>query len=373
MFAPLGIDGFVREEATFELIQCDFSSPAIKFVSMTNTTPVLTKPDPNGGGRFPGPGGPGRGGPPPGGPGRKGPPGGQSGVYAAAVHWGFARAASWHHHTPDPRVHLQPQHLVSFYDTKYTSMLSTFSRPRIEHRLVDASSEDIAAFKKELAEVIDAWTSGEKGSGFDWTGLVESIVDRTADRLDEMRALLDASTSNTTAVLSDARALAYTYLWPYLSAPDTLSVWPEPPSTGARQQAMKQAVDLCQIAFTGHVEESLMTPQEKRLKGAVEGVLGRICGYYADLLQDALEIVDSHEKLDGGKERATLARWKKQTQDLMSWLDWPQWKRCPRQCDVDEQCFVPMFPLGMGGGPGRGGPGRGSGELEPKCVKRGEL
>jgi len=64
----------------------------------------------------------------------------------------------------------------------------------------------------------------------------------------------------------------------------------------------------------------------------------------------------------------------------MDWLGWAMWQRCPRACAWDEQCYLPMWPIYLGGrgprGPPPGGPGDArpehnveEDELKPRCAK----
>ena len=71
--------------------------------------------------------------------------------YAAQAMWSYYHAASWHHRVPDTRIILHPAHLVSFYDPSYSSLAANNKLPVRKHRLTDLSSEDVTAFKVELA------------------------------------------------------------------------------------------------------------------------------------------------------------------------------------------------------------------------------
>ncbi|KAF7965035.1 hypothetical protein HWV62_853, partial [Athelia sp. TMB] len=262
-----GIQGFVREEATFELLWCDFED-GVELLSVTNITiPANTNPEDKLGEEPPrGPGGPG-GGP----PGR----GGISTPYRAASRWWWYKATAWHHTAPDTRVVLHPAYTVTLYDPKYKSLTENNKLPRREHRLGDLSADDEAVFRTELVEAMKAWTKDDprgEGSGVDWSSIAHGTVERNGDRIAELHTLLSKvnATSNITEVVSTARLIAFGIILPYV---DHAAVF-EPEITASDRSAVLSAVSTkCSLAFTGHIDAPRyrLTPQEQRLKQAAEG------------------------------------------------------------------------------------------------------
>ena len=118
------LDGFVREEGTFEYIHCDFTTDALDLVRGTDINVAVS----NSSTEFPGPGRPVNGlaqlledGPPKRPPGGGGPGGGGGGgpprrgltsVYQHQAGWLYWRATAWHHILPDPRVRTDRKSVV---------------------------------------------------------------------------------------------------------------------------------------------------------------------------------------------------------------------------------------------------------------------
>jgi hypothetical protein len=120
--------------------------------------------------------------------------------YATQAGWSFYRAASWHHRVPDTRITLHPAYMVSLYDPSYSSLAANNKLPVRTHRLLDLSSEDITAYKAEVAQALTTWRDdgyGVLGSGIDWSAIAQALVDRNGDRISEMwQVLTDGSSSS---------------------------------------------------------------------------------------------------------------------------------------------------------------------------------
>ncbi|KAL8281199.1 hypothetical protein RQP46_006557 [Phenoliferia psychrophenolica] len=297
------LDGFVREEGTFEYIHCDFTSPALDLVRGVDINVAIantTGDSPRGPGRPPNgiaeisqeegrstmddspPKRPPGGGPPGGGGGGGGPGWrGPSSVYESYDRFLFIRATAWHHIRPDPRVHTHPEYFVSLYDTSsYPSLAPTVILPRGSHSLANLSKTDTSAFLAELSTVLHAWNSNGETSGVDWSGMVAAASDRYGDTLNELAHLLSSrqSVQNSTIVVDKVRLLTFAMLEPYVSGPGALSVWPAPPSPHDRRKSLAATAEICTDGFTSHLNTKRMTRQELRIKKATEGVLKRICG-----------------------------------------------------------------------------------------------
>ncbi|KAK4704774.1 hypothetical protein P7C70_g1443, partial [Phenoliferia sp. Uapishka_3] len=375
------LDGFVREEGTFEYIHCDFSSSALHLVRSVDINVVASNGTE---GIFPGPP------PPPGRPAnglaelmglersgvfREQPPkrpgdhkGGGGGwrgasIYGEQTTWLFRRATSWHHIRPDPRLHTYPEYMVTLFDPSYTSLASTLRLPRGDHSLLNLSKSDTESFMEELHDAIHQWNSGATTSGVDWAGIASAVVDRYSGHLTELYYLLQgrSSVENITLVVDQCRLVTFGMLLPYTSGPEALSVFPSPPSRESRRRSMLSTRKMCTDGFTGHLRTNHMTRQELRLKAATEGVLHKICAVASEILVKALTTIDGglgQAANDPVKMSNLLAAWDADVASLMRWLDWPSSKRCDKQCARDEVCFIPA-PM-MNPRPG----------VEPRCVGR---
>lgn len=241
-------------------------------------------------------------------------------------------------------------------------MAAVFPLSRGQHNLSQLSPTDSESFRMELHDVLKAWNADAPTSGVDWTGVASAAHARYAAHLNELRHVLSSrsNSSNSTSVVDEVRLITFGMLLPYVSGPDALSVFPSPPSPAARAKSLAETAEACTGGFTAFLSTELMTSQELRIKGALEGVLSRVCGVATRLLGNALELVDNApEKLKDPKVvEGTLARWKKDLGELMAWLGWPEWVRCERLCELDEVCYAPA-PLFEP-----------SGDFEPECRRK---
>jgi hypothetical protein len=264
--------------------------------------------------------------------------------------WSFYHAASWHHHLSEPRVTLHPAYLVSLYDPSYSSLAANNKLPVRKHRLTDLSSEDLTAFKAEVTQALTEWRNdhyGLLGSGFDWSAIAQAVVDRNGDRISEMRQLLDnvSFSSNITEAVAHVRLIAFALVMPYI---DHVAVLSSNTTVKARSSSLAKASNHCTTAFTRHLEVPTvkLTPQERRLKDAIKGVLKRICKFGTSVLGDSLILLETLEDdlHEGGQTdgRKMLKIWGDEVKDLMDWLGWAMWQRCPRACAWDVRFILPL-------------------------------
>lgn len=290
-------------------------------------------------------------GPPPHRPGRPGGPGRGRRVqtpYSQQNRWSFTHAAAWHHHLPESRIVLYPSYMVTLYDPKYTSLEANHILPVSKHNLSDISPGDIKTFKAEVEGALNAWRDdkdGQLSSGVDWRSVAQVAVERNGDRLSEMRELLGnvSSSTNVTAAISTARLIAFALVMPYIDHPTVLS---SNATDDSRAKSLHSATQQCSFAFTGHLDTLplQLTPQERRLKGAIEGVLARICSFATATLEESLGLLEDAQDSLGDIDYATginaLQAWQDNLLELMGWLGWAMWQRCPRACDWDVRLYL---------------------------------
>ncbi|KAF7968383.1 hypothetical protein HWV62_30881 [Athelia sp. TMB] len=358
-----GIQGFVREQATFELLWCDFEDG----VELLSVTDIIIPADTNSELKL-----------------QEEPPRGSSDAgngpatrrgintgtpYLAASFWWCYKATAWHHTVPDTRVVLHPAYTVTLYDPEYKSLAENNKLPRRRHRLADLSIDDKAVFLAEVDGAMKAWTNTDprgEGSGVDWSSIAHSIVERNGDRITEFHTLLSTvnTTANITEVVSIARLIVFGMILPYV---DHAAVF-APEITASDRSAVLSAVPTkCSLAFTGHIDvpRYRLTPQERRLKRAAEGVLSRICGFATQTFDESLILLDTLAAeadlaLSQAQALRVLDSWLGGVEKLMDWLGWAMWQRCPETCAWDEVCYLPMWPFNIdwrGYGPGGGGQG----------------
>ena len=256
---------------------------------------------------------------------------------------------SWHHHVPETRITLHPAYLTSLYDPSYSSLVANNQLPVRKHRLTDLSAEDITALKAEVTQALMQWRNdqyGSLGSGIDWSAIAQAVVDRNGDRISEMQTVLGniTSTSNIIKAIAYVGLIAFALVMPYI---DHRSVLTTNTTVEARSSSLARATDHCSTAFTRHLEVPFveLTPQERRLKDAIEGVLTRICNFGTSVLGDSLTLLETleNDSLDGAGQddgKQMLNKWSNNIKNLMDWLGWAMWKRCPRACAWDVRCIL---------------------------------
>ncbi|KAJ6500467.1 hypothetical protein C8R45DRAFT_977819 [Mycena sanguinolenta] len=394
------IEGFVRMNAGFEIIWCDFHSPSLQLVSHLNITPPGTPEKPSSWPRFPGRGlipidieteptslddppkrppwrGPGGGDPP-----RRGPGRGGGGPWAPAIsdlaltgNLEWVRAASHRAFAPQPHLTLFYADIVTYYDPHLTSLVrDRIGLPMHSHRLVNISSQDARRVVDEVDDVLVRRAIGELGSGFDWGTTSHAIVEYWADRISHMHAyLLNASdpSANMTAALPAIRTLAYTLVNPYMqpgltpnaSGWDLFFALPTAliPNTFAANTNVT-AFERCTSQATGFLSDTQMTPQERLLRISVESVLTRLCNDFGVIFAQSSDLAES--KSLNRNPRLSIQQWTQRIEDLMEWLDWTVWLRCEEVCPLDHVCSVPMWPIAWAGPWDSNG-----GSLKPRCMR----
>ncbi|KAJ7702350.1 hypothetical protein B0H17DRAFT_142379 [Mycena rosella] len=404
------IDGFVRMNAGFEIVWCDFQSPALQLVSHLNITPpgtpestpfpfprsprrdlipmeldsqaspdFLEDPPEGPPRREPGGGGDG---PPRRGPGRDGPgrwrPRMSDLALTGTLEW--VRAASHRSFSPQPHLTLLYWGMVTYYHPRLTSLLADrIGRPMHSHSLVNISSQDARSVVDEVDEVLARVEAGDRGSDMDWGTTARDIVEYWGDRISHMHAyLLNASdpSANATAALPAIRTLAYTLLNPYMQPGLTpnASGWDlffGVPSALVPDafafDTTTTALERCTYQATGFLSQlhtTRMTPQEILLQTSMESVLGRLCNDFGVIFAQSSDLVGD----SGTDPRSSIQRWTRKIHDLMQWLDWTVWLRCEDVCPRDYVCSTPMWPIAWFRRPGEQD-SDGLEFLKPRCMR----
>ncbi|KAI0060145.1 hypothetical protein BV25DRAFT_986342 [Artomyces pyxidatus] len=341
-----GLDGFVRMSYNFEVMVCDFSA-GLKVVSVQNhlpkSVPELESEDddlkyqpqsnprpsaqteekpcpPMSRSSAIGP--------------QPDPPGGWKGSLPEGYTFDFQPlvTGSWRNRSPgETRMHVDYSGLVTFYDTALASLIvSRRGVPRGHHRLLGISANDSARVHAELAEVFGRQT---RGSGVDWGSVTRLIVERYAGRLETLRYTLEpVATFNLNATQQAAlvRFQFLTMLVPYMTTD----------SVPTNASWTSSIVERCSTPSTSLIPASLLTPQERRIQGSVQGTLHEICRRLTVMWVDAFDIEAASE------ERAVVAleNWRVHVKELMDWLGWSVWVDCNPACNPDAMCYLPSWP-----------------------------
>ncbi|KAF5354522.1 hypothetical protein D9757_014013 [Collybiopsis confluens] len=354
-FKGLGVDGFVRMEMDFEIMLCDFADGVEVEALNLRASPG------------------GRRGPPPGGPGRipdrpdtsyapfDGPP---QPLYPEnstfnspfapktgnAVGEAFISGA-WHNFYPgDTRIKLDLTRLVSLYDTSLVPSLvqERFGKPRIEHRLLGISDEDLNAVVGKVEELSASRgaVSSDAGGGseIDWGTLIRLVVKRFSDRLETIQYLLNSTAETGGPARQEqkkedvARALQarlQTMLQPYLLNDI------KPPTEVDADKSLEWVSPLyerCSTTYTSYITSTpslyaRLTPSETLILGGVEETTREICRVVVGMWGDGVMTgLDPKSYVPSGGQSTTtptedelnelLESWIIRIDTLMKWLDW---------------------------------------------------
>ncbi|CCM03688.1 uncharacterized protein FIBRA_05832 [Fibroporia radiculosa] len=398
------LDGFVRMNAGFEVMWCDFDSPVIQLVSHLNITAPGSTPTsgrdmpPPGGGRTPGKDAPDR--PTRGRPGGSRPPFNFGWSPLGAT--GFSewlRVAAQRGTIPQPHVELDYSSFVTFYHPRLQSLVKAREGQSVrQHRIWNnISTADAQSIRDEVEETLQRppWRRG--GSGMDWGALARNVVEEWASRIIQLHefigntstALREQTPLNTTQAVIALRRLTYSPLNPFMDtgAPNSTAhdwvyspgaslvdnVFLFPPRHPLPSVSMNSsALQRCVYSATGFLHDPRIhkTPQEVLLQTSIETVLERLCGDYAALFVESMDVDDRISSQDLSR---LINLWGARVDLLMQWLDWTEWHRCTEVCPLDSICSMPMWPLsGFRRGP-RGEPGDGGAEepedaWKPRCL-----
>lgn len=287
------IDGFIRMEAGFEIIYCDFSERgglhqvSVQASSFQNETGL----DPY--------------------------------QEASLFEWLRASAARFHGH-PAGRL-----------DIDWSSMVSAFSYPmNISNpdwhrqdlpRVVNATGESRQAVRDRLRDVFAARGGQEvpKRKVVNWQGVVDSIVTRFSERL---KYIMENQWSH------DALLLAIgTMVDPYISYTDHSPL------------SEHLAVDRCSQHYfePSRLHPKTWTPEDH----AIATALGRVSLSICDSLFLARRVLRSGHTMTADSD-AVVEEAQHIVVELTERLNWSTWRECDRCPSPDEICSIPMFPTG---------------------------
>lgn len=287
------IDGFIRMEAGFEIIYCDYSEQggldlvSVQASSFSNETGL------------------------------------QPHQVASVFEWLRASAARFHGH-PAGRV-----------DIDWSSMVSAFSYPmNVSNpdwhrqdlpRVVNATLASRLVVRDRLRDVFAARGGQEvpKRKVVNWQGVVDSIVTRFGERLGYIA-------SNQWS--HDGLLLAIgTIVDPYISYTDRSPM------------SEHLAIDRCREQY---LDPSLLhrdtwTPEDQAIASALERVTDSIC----DALFSARNVLRANHTMTPTSD-ATVKEAHQKIVELTERLAWSTWRECGRCQSPDEICSIPMFPTG---------------------------
>ena len=276
------LDGVIRMEAGFEVIHCNFSN-GLEQIQLMQSPPVMAASAEE--------------------------------DELAFYLFEFVRGLSERYQgVGTSRTVLDFSSLVSAFFFPVNLTNSDPKRPDLP-RLVSASGPELEAIKKKLTDVIrERRGLASSGPHVDWQGVSDLIVGRYADRLQYMaEKVLDLGTMK-----REIRFLLTIFI-DFSSRPLDL------------RAANKRCTSLYLQA------KAIKTDSDDLIRTAFETVTSKICSS----LFDIREIIEEDQR----GQSDVLERIQEILRDLIDWLGWARFKRCP-PCGLDEVCMIPMWPIG---------------------------
>lgn len=179
-------------------------------------------------------------------------------------------------------------------------------------RLTSAHPEQLSLIKTDLQGVLQRPRSWKAAN---WQGVVDMIISRYQDRVTFL--ISKPSRSEFLATMNHLLCQYIDYSNDATLANTTTS-----------------SLHRCSSHYLQSVLVS--TPQDKIIYHAISRVSERICSTLFTV-RDIL--LANEDEVDAPQEAVQLL------QDLVDWLDWSSFKRCP-PCGYDEVCFVAAWPFG---------------------------
>ncbi|KAL1897995.1 hypothetical protein Sste5346_003851 [Sporothrix stenoceras] len=296
------IDGFVRTEAGFEIIYCDFSEGGGLDVVNIQASPFQN----------------------------------QTGGLPVFVEAEFLRGVSLRYHGfPSGRIHVDWSSMVSafFYDVNLTN--PDASRPELP-RLSNVTKSERRGIRARVRDVVAArgHLAVHERQSIDWQGIVDVIVTRFSQRLDQL------ARGTTKPITELAGQILPTLLYAYINNTN-----PDEPHD--------LQLDRCtQHYLLGALDrEKSLTSEDRSIYLALETVTRTICTSLFDI-RSVLFKESSHEYADVSEDDISTPETRKEIRvrqlvnDLMGKLQWTTWRQCDPCQHPDELCLVAMFPWG---------------------------
>ena len=297
------IDGFVRTEAGFEIIYCDFSEGGGGGLDLVS---VQASPYAN-----------------------------ETGGLSVFSHFEFLRGVSQRYHgQPAGRIHVDWSSMVSafFYDVNLTN--PDASRPELP-RLAQVTRSERRRIRARVHEVAAARHVGpgrahKDKAVVDWQGIVDTVVTRFAGRFSQL------ANDTSVPVAQAAREILPILLYPYMNHSNPT-------------EAAAVRLDRCTNHFLAGAlaTEASWTPEDRSIYVAVTEVTRTICTSLFDM-RAVIYDEAANKSVDGDDETPTStdSRVRAILDELMNTLQWTTWRQCSPCLNPDELCLIAMFPWG---------------------------
>ncbi|KAI1150114.1 hypothetical protein F4825DRAFT_24954 [Nemania diffusa] len=277
-----GLDGIIRMEAGFEIIQCDFSDGL-------EQVHALQRPSDNGTGQSPGPG-------------RRG--------FAGLEH--LRGLAERYQGIGSTRTIIDYSSMVSAF---FFPINLTNPDPKRQDlpRLSSAHQGALAGIKDYVDKIVSE-RKDQLSRTIDWQDVTDIIVARYADRL----KLMAEEVHTLEAMASEVNFLTTAFI----------------DNRDGGDKADK-AIERCTYFYLRSVEP--VTEPDVLIKAALETTTRRIC----QVLFQVRQLVVENPKPNQSSLDDSVSALK----SLTEYLNWTRFKRCP-PCAINEVCLIPMWPFG---------------------------
>lgn len=253
-------------------------------------------------------------------------------------------------------VRLDLTHLVSFYDHKLVPSLVAVrsGKPRLEHRLLGITEEDILRVKRHVEEQIleTSWSSLEDVGDFmrvDWRTRIHSILDMYGEALEDIWHIVNSTAVSGVQLPADTQRVkdAFRLIEALVRRFVLFSVSPhQDPDSGEKKFDIAWASSVFKECVLSHtnpdvpttVRVSLPTKSEQLLSDAVKRTTRELCRVltkiWAEGVNEGLSGLFSGDAPPHSESNraALLNTWKDDIRNLMMWLDWGSWVRCKPAC-----------------------------------------
>lgn len=327
---PLGVEGFVRTNAGFELLWCDFDT-GLQFSQNLNVSDWWTamsgqplKQAPWGKNPRPPTRGPSD---PPNCPyEERCPPDRSRGApFWSYTAWEWLRAATEvYGGAGEERVILDTSRMITAYGEPD---LPDLGRDMAKHRMARMSNNSMLRYQND---VMRAANSSIAGSGIDWRRIAGRIATTYGRRLPEIRLHLG---NQTESALKKARIVAISLVMPFINF------------HGPSNQSVAQ----CTRGFTSSIDPQNLAWSEFKLLTAIETIHARICttvfGFY-EAFRELQPVSSEQSTEDSGIDwKGRAGEWQRKFIELEQFLDWKMWNACKEVCKPDEVCYQPIWPV----------------------------
>lgn len=291
------VDGWIRMEAGFEIIYCDFSEGAGLDLLSVRGSPFRNETGSVTDGHY------------------------NEWLVMGTFEW-LRAAATRYHGLPRGRAQIDFSGMVSgfAYDINITN--PDLSRQDVP-RLVNSTREQRLAIKDRLWEVLQA-RENKASNSVDWQAIVDIIVARFSDRL---RFLAEGPIS-----ALYLRSELATLLYPFLDFPEDKD----------SRNSTKPVLRCTDHYFSSATErKASWTPEDRAIFAAVRVVSNTICHDLLKMREIALNTSGTSQGDDEAAQRVQVM-----AKELVTRLGWTTWKHCGGCSEPDQMCHIAMFPFG---------------------------